>query len=133
MHAAKKEALNKPALNSRNAYSPNGFSAERPPRPLLMSRGLYAQIAPAQATMMKNATTDVMMQPTITSMRDCDVLLGGNAFLHYRRLQIELHPRRDGGAHHADQHIDIAGIEHQHRLDAVDGRLLPVRRPECRR
>ena len=27
-------------------------------------------MAPAQATMMKNAMTDITMQPTITSMRD---------------------------------------------------------------
>ena len=36
----------------------------------LMSRGPNFQIAPAQATMMKNAITDVTMQPTITSIRD---------------------------------------------------------------
>ena len=29
MQAANSEALNSPALNSRNAYSPNGLQAER--------------------------------------------------------------------------------------------------------
>ena len=36
----------------------------------LMSRGPFDQIAPAHATMMKNAITDITMQPTITSIRD---------------------------------------------------------------
>ena len=35
-----------------------------------MSRGRSHQMAPAHATMMKNAITDITMQPTITSMRD---------------------------------------------------------------
>ena len=35
-----------------------------------MSFGPNFQMAPAQATMMKNAITAVMMQPTITSTRD---------------------------------------------------------------
>jgi hypothetical protein len=77
-------------------------------------------MAPAQATMMKKAITEVMMQPTITSMRDFGVLLRRDALLHHGRLQVELHPGRDGGAHHADQHVDVARIEHQHRLHAVE-------------
>ena len=36
----------------------------------VMSRGRTVWIAPAQATMMKNAMTDIAMQPTITSIRD---------------------------------------------------------------
>jgi hypothetical protein len=35
-----------------------------------MSWGFTLWIAPAQATMMKNAITDMAMQPTMTSIRE---------------------------------------------------------------
>src|ERR1035441_7728152 len=54
------------------------------------------------------------------------VLLGGDAFFHHGRLQVELHPGRDGGAHHADQHIDVAGFEQQHGLHAIQRGFLPI-------
>src|SRR5438132_1660719 len=70
MQAAKIDALNRPALNSNDAYSPNGRSPSAASAASLISRGDTVQIAPAHATMMKNAITDVITQPTITSMRD---------------------------------------------------------------
>src|ERR1035438_9932399 len=54
------------------------------------------------------------------------VLLGGDALFHHGRLEVELHPGRDGGAHHADQHIDIAGFEQQNGLHAVKGGFFPI-------
>src|ERR1039458_10384453 len=54
------------------------------------------------------------------------VLLRRDTFFHHRRLQVELHPGRDGGAHHADQHIDIAGFEQQNGLHAINGGFLPI-------
>jgi hypothetical protein len=65
--------------------------------------------------MMKNAITEVITQPTMTSMRDSAYSLAVIPFLHHCRLQVELHPGRDGGSHHADQHVDVAGLEQQHR------------------
>ena len=37
---------------------------------LVISRGPFCQMAAAHATMMKNATTTITTQPTMTSMRD---------------------------------------------------------------
>src|ERR1035441_924661 len=54
------------------------------------------------------------------------VLLGGDAFFHHGCLQVELHPGCDGGAHHADQHIDVAGFEQQHGLHAIQRSFLPI-------
>ncbi len=76
MQAAKIEALKRPALNSMNAYLPNGFSPSAASAAVSISRGRMLQMAPAQATTMKNATTSVMMQPTTTSSRDALLLLG---------------------------------------------------------
>src|ERR1017187_995318 len=54
------------------------------------------------------------------------ILLGGHAFLHHGGLEVELHPGRDGGAHHADQHIDVAGFEQQNGLHAINGGFHPI-------
>src|ERR1035441_5330469 len=54
------------------------------------------------------------------------ILLGGDALFHHGRLQVELHPGRDGRAHHADQHVDIAGFQQQNGLYAVQGGFLPI-------
>src|SRR3569623_1025609 len=69
MQAANIDAFSNPALNSRYAYGPNGFSACAASFALSRSVGL-SWYAPAHATMMKNAITEVRMQPTTTSTRD---------------------------------------------------------------
>ena len=86
------------------AYGPaSGFRDARPaPRPS-MRIPAGKSVAP-QATMMKNATTSVRMQPTMTSQRDELVLLRPDALLDDRRLQVELHPRRDRRADDPDDH-----------------------------
>ncbi len=38
--------------------------------------------------------------------RGC-VVLDANSLLYDRRLQVELHPRGDGGAHDTDSHVDV--------------------------
>ncbi len=71
MHAAKIDALNSPALNSRNAYCPNGFSASAASLASSISRGLNAiDRARAGHDDEERDHRSVMMQPTITSMRD---------------------------------------------------------------
>src|ERR1035438_8535957 len=54
------------------------------------------------------------------------VLLGGDAFFHHGRLQVELHPGRNSGSHHTDQHIDVAGFEQQNGLHAIKRGFLPI-------
>ena len=39
------------------------------------------------------------------------VFLGRNPLLDHCCLKIELHPRRDSGPYHTDQHLDIAGVQ----------------------
>ncbi len=56
-----------------------------------------------------------------------------NALLDDRRLQVELHPGRDGGADQADDHDQIAGVGIELRDDRVRERQFPVRfREKCR-
>ena len=59
--------------------------------------------------MMNHATTSVKMQPTITSSATL-VLPRGDPFLDDRRLQVELHPRRDRRADQADHHVEVAVV-----------------------
>ena len=53
---------------------------------------------------MKNAITSVTMQPKITSTAAEAVVAFRDALLDDGRLQVELHPWRDGGADQADDH-----------------------------
>ena len=64
------DALKRPALNSSTAYCPKGRSPSTASCAVWISRGRTLQMAPAQATMIKNAITEVMKQPTMTSMRE---------------------------------------------------------------
>src|SRR5215510_1804755 len=70
IEAANSEALNSPALKSREAYRPMGLKPSAASAAVLMSRDPCDQMAPAQATTMKNAITVITTQPTSTSMRD---------------------------------------------------------------
>ena len=66
--------------------------------------------------MMNQATTSVKRQPRITSQRDARYCRARDAFLDDRRLQVELHPRRDGRADQADHHVEIAVVADAGRL-----------------
>jgi hypothetical protein len=54
------------------------------------------------------------------------VVLEGHALLHDRRLQVELHPGRDRGAHEPDDHVEAGGVQVRRGLEGVEERLLPV-------
>ena len=85
------------------------------------------KIVAAQATTMKNAITSVTTQPRITSSAAQRVVRFRNALLHHGRLQIELHPRRDGGADQSHDHDQVVRIGVELRNDGVVQRELPIR------
>ena len=61
------------------------------------------------------------------------VLPDGDAFLDNRGLQVELHPRRDGGADDPDGHVDVGLVTPDRALGQAGGfdeRVVPVRPAE---
>src|SRR6202035_2077912 len=57
------------------------------------------------------------------------VVLDRYALIHNRGLQVELHPRSDGGADHADGHIEIRLVAPgagRRQLDGLDHGQVPV-------
>ena len=57
------------------------------------------------------------------------VILDANSLLHDRRLQIELHPWGDGGAHHADGHVHVGLVAPDGLGGQLDGgpeRVVPT-------
>ena len=79
--------------------------------------------------MMNQATTAANRQPTITSQRDALYCRAVIALLHDRRLQVELHPRRDRRADQPDHHVAGSRNCGCRRLRAADRRergRLPV-------
>ena len=79
----------------------------------------FAYSVAAQATMMNQATTSVKRQPRITSQREAPVLPRRDALFDDRRLQVELHPRRDRRADQADHHVQVAVVADAGRLRAA--------------
>ena len=94
-----------------------------------MSWWPFAYSVAAQATMMNHATTSVKMQPRMTSHRDARYCCGRDALFDDRRLQVELHPRRDRRADERDDHVEVAVVADAGGLgtrDRRERRGLPV-------
>ncbi len=56
---------------------------------------------------MNQATMSVKMEPTMTSEARGFVLADADPLFDDGGLQVELHPRGDGGADDADGHVDV--------------------------
>ena len=56
-----------------------------------------------------------------------DIVLDLDALFDHRRLEVELHPRRDGRADKAQQHDKVLGVELDGGLDGPDESRRPVR------